>query len=103
MRLALWAAIAATAVLAGCSSPGQSSSTGAPTGSASTARVASTTTADPNAGLRTGTELKALLLTTKDIPAGFTITQGSVRDSADVFGPLSTPTAPTKASCKALD
>ena len=87
--------------LAGCSSDG----TPTPSGSSGSAAGASTeaASADPNAGLKTGTELKASLLTKKDLPAGFKVSADLTRDSADGFGPKAKYVTPSKAACKHLD
>jgi hypothetical protein len=92
--------VAVSVLLTGCSSASQSGQTSSTVGGRS---VASASPSDPNAGLKNGTQLKASLLTTKDLPAGFKVSPDLVRDSADGFGPLSTATAsPTRSACKKL-
>jgi len=100
------ASLTLAGALAGCSSddtppPGPTASTGAEdtAGEDNT----STASADPNAGLKNGTQLKAALLTKKDLPAGFKVSKDLVRDSADTFGPKSKAVKPSKAACKQLD
>lgn len=94
-------AVALTALLTGCSSA--STTTGASSTDAVASSAVPPTSADPNAGLKDGTQLKALLPSTKDLPAGFKVIPAVVRDSADVFGPPSTATAPMSSACKKLD
>ena len=100
-------AVAVTALLTGCSSASQSGQTGSTTRPSPTAATASSpatpTSADPNAGMKNGTQLKPFLPSTKDLPAGFKVSPDAVRDSADVFGPPSTATTPMSSACKNLD
>ena len=92
---------AAASLLAGCTTSSTSSSTTAKsTGATGTTAAAP---ADPNAGLKNGTQLKAALMTKKDLPAGFKISPDAVRDTANVFGPKSAPVKQTKADCTKLD
>jgi len=92
--------VAVVVLLAGCSSTAQPGQPGSTTAAPSPTPPSS---ADPNAGLKNGTQLKAVLLTTKDLPAGFKVSPAVVRDSGDVFGPRSTATTPRSSACRKLD
>jgi hypothetical protein len=92
-------AVAVTALLAGCSPAGLSGQTDPATtrGAAKSHRPA-----HPNAGLRSGTELKAFLPRAHDLPPGFKVNVPLVRDSQDVFAPPSTAPAARRAACRRL-
>jgi hypothetical protein len=98
------ASLTLAGALAGCSDDPPAGPT-ASTGATDTAGTddAPTASSDPNAGLKNGTQLKAALLTKKDLPAGFKVSKNLVRDTADAFGPAAKAVKPSKAACKQLD
>jgi hypothetical protein len=100
MSALLLSLIALALVLAGCSS---GSSTGSASAPSSAGKSDTKTDKDPNAGVKNGTKLKAALLTAKDVPSGFKVDKGFVRDTADVFGPDAKVVPPAKSACKQLD
>ncbi len=100
MRLPLPMAAVLAALLplavAGCST----GSSGAPaTGTPPTA--AATTSADPDAGLPTGTQLKAALAQQAYFPAGFAQDASSTRDTGETYQQQTT-AAPAKPDCTLL-
>ncbi len=100
MRLIGKAAIAAAALpvlLTACSS---SSSTGPVPSARPTTATASSATADPNAGLFTGTQLKAMLEPASYFPSGFTLDPSGSVNTGDTFQPA---TPPGKLPCSRLD
>lgn len=85
--------------LAACSS-------GAATDSSATASASSSAappTVDPNAGVITGTRLKALLLPVSVLPKSYTVDKQVTYDSADVFSPPSNGAVEYGSACRNLE
>jgi hypothetical protein len=94
------AGLSLVVLLAGCSADGSSAS-GDPTGFRdSTVPVSES---DPNAGLKSGSELSEALLTDSDLPDRYKANTNLQRDSAETFSPPAAVIAPTAASCKELE
>jgi len=93
--------LALAVALTGCSSGSDAAPSGPDTGTESNGVTPEKF--DPNAGLKNGSELKAALITKKDVPAGFKVQPDLTRDSAEGFGPTGRSVSPTKASCKHLN
>lgn len=96
---ALIACAALPLSVAACSSSGSGSSSASGNAAGSHTTTAAQTSTDPDAGLPTGTQLKADLVST-GIPAGYALdTSGSVDTGAD----YQVPTSPTGTGCTDLD
>ncbi|HST82066.1 MAG TPA: hypothetical protein VLL08_10070 [Kineosporiaceae bacterium] len=94
------AGLAVVVLVTGCSADGTPAA-GSATGLRDTTVPVSES--DPNAGLKSGTELRRALLTDKDLPARYKATTNLQRDSAETFSPPTKVIAPTAASCKELE
>ena len=95
-------AVGIATLLAGCDSgtpatPPQASS------ASSASSASGSTVADPNAGLKSGTQLKTVLVGLKALPAHFKVSSAGVRDTADVFGPPTNPSPVSHPNCTQLD
>jgi hypothetical protein len=102
MRLIVKSAAAAVAVpllITACSSASSPGSAGSPSGQA-TAASATPTPTNPDAGLFTGTQLKAMLEPASFFPSGFALDPSSSVNTGDTY---QAPVPPGKLPCSRLD
>lgn len=91
--------VGAAVLLAGCSAANGTGKTDpAGTGTGAPATIS----ADSDAGLKTGIQLKAALLTRSDLPAGFKVVKAVTASSGKILDPTYAPHTMTATSCNKL-